>query len=103
MSQLNIVEMKQARAKIVDEMRKLQDAIDDKGSEDTTETEKFGKMERDIRALEVRIEREEKLQDAEASLAINEVDKRKNGNGHGLDKWDGIVYPKIGQREVTPQ
>lgn len=76
---LNVTELKQQRGKIVAEMRALQDSMVGKGAETKEETEKFSKMEIDIRSLEKVIEREERLLDLESAAAKNEDDKRKAG------------------------
>jgi len=101
MSQLNITELKQQRAKIVTEMRAMQDRIDEDGKETGEDTERFARMEKDIRALEIRIEREERLQEEEAKLAKTNGHQLRN-SPDGL-MWDGIHYPKFGQARIpTP-
>lgn len=98
---LNVVELKQQRHKIVVEMRELNDAMLERGQETSEETEKFVKMEQDIRSIERVIEREETLLKAEADSAKAANDAR--GNGKGADKWDGIMYPRMGERQVSYQ
>ena len=94
---LNTTELRQDRAKIVEEMRKHQDGVLERGTETPEEKEKFEKMEKDIRSLEVIIEREEKLQAEEAKLAKSLNDSRGQPNPTA-GPWDGIHYPKIGHR-----
>lgn len=92
--QLNINELRQQRAKIVAEMRVLQDRIDETSTETPEDSEKFQKMEKDCRALERRIEREETLQEEEGKLAKLIDDKRKTVEP-GL-RMEEIRYPKMG-------
>ena len=96
---LEVTELKQKRAQIVTEMRKLNDEMLERGQETAEEKEKFEKMEHDIRALEKVIEREELLQDEERKLAASAANH--NGNGKPADKWDGIIYPLDGNRAVN--
>src|SRR5215475_11578322 len=103
MSQLNITELKQQRARIVTEMRAMQDRIDEDGKESGEDTEKFGRMEKDIRALEIRIEREERLQEEEAKLAKTNGNHLRSGNSPDGIVWDGINYPKMGQVRMPTQ
>lgn len=90
---LNVTELRQQRAKIVEEMRKLNDGMIERGAETKEETAKFAKMEADIRALEKVIEREENLQKIEADLAKSADEKRKSGAGNISDS---ISYPILG-------
>lgn len=92
---LNIIEMRQKRNEIVEQMRKLQDGIDERGKETPEETEKMAAMERDCRALEHRIEREEMLQKQEADAAKAADEGRKADPNKG---WSDIHYPKTGIR-----
>lgn len=96
MAKLNIAELRQQRAKLVEEMRKTQDGIDDRGVETSEETAQMEKMEQDCRALEHRIEREERLQEEEGKLAKTLDEKRKDGGA--VRMWDGIHTPVLGQR-----
>lgn len=100
MSKLNITELRQQRAKIVEEMRKLQDGIDERGSETAEEGAKFAAMEKDCRALEVRIEREEKLQEEEAKMAAS-LDKTRKDPDSGTGRWAGIQYPTMTNSKVV--
>ncbi len=89
---LNTTELRQQRAKIVEEMRNLHEQMIENGSETPEEADKFGKMESDIRALEKVIEREETLQKEEAEnarvLDAQRDLKKRNGNGNG----NGTAY-----------
>jgi HK97 family phage major capsid protein len=102
---LNVVELKQQRAKLVADMRALADGMIERSGETPEEKEKFEKMETDIRSLETIIGREEKLLELEKDLAKSE-DTRSGANGYGksngVDKWDGVLYPKNGQRALAP-
>lgn len=76
---LNVTELKQKRQKMVEELRKHHEAILEKGAETAEDSEKFARMEADIRALETVIEREEALQRFEADAARTE-DRRAGGS-----------------------
>src|ERR1043166_4932699 len=97
---LNTTQLRQDRAKIVEQMRALQDGMVERHCETPEESEKFAKMETDIRALEKVIEREETLEKHEADLAKTIDEKRKSGLG---DKFDGIRYPIDGVRMPTKE
>lgn len=98
---LDVNELKQKRAKIVEEMRTLNDGCLERGKETAEEKDKFEKYEHDIRSLEKIIEREELLQAEEAKLAASAMAGRHAGNGNGkADKWDGILYP-VGNRSAV--
>jgi HK97 family phage major capsid protein len=96
---LNVTQLKQDRAKIVADMRALADGTIERSGETPEEKEKFEKMEVDIRSLETIIAREEKLLELEADLAGKEA-RQSKGNGNVVDKWDGILYGKNGQRTL---
>src|SRR5215475_13128446 len=82
---VDTVQLRQDRQKIVEAMRKKQEDLIAKGSENGEDTEEFEKMESDIRALEKIIDREEKLKVFEAeSLRVQD---NKNG------KQQTITYP----------
>ena len=93
---LNPIELRQQRAKIVEEMRKLNDGMIERGQETAEESEKFAKMETDIRSLEKMIEREETLIKVEADLVKSQADH--NGNDNGNRDWTGFRYPMSGVR-----
>jgi HK97 family phage major capsid protein len=95
---LNTVQMRQDRAKIIAEMRAVHDGIVERGEETPEETEKLAKMEKDTRALEHLIEREEMIQKEERELAQTLDEKRQNGNGVG-GRFEGIQYPTNGLRQ----
>lgn len=95
---LNVTQLKQDRAKKVADMRKLNDEMVNNGGETAEESEKFAKMEEEIRALERIIAREEKLQEEEAKLAQLE-DQRSKQTGH--DRFDSIRYPLDGGRVLN--
>lgn len=96
---LNITELKQKRQQIVVEMRALQDRLVETGGETAEDTEKFAKMENDIRSLEKIIEREEALVKAEGESARSQLDARDSGDP--ARKWEGIHYPIGAQRQVS--
>jgi HK97 family phage major capsid protein len=99
---LDINELKQKRAQIVAEMRALNDGMVDRGEETAEETEKFAKMEGDIRSLEKIIEREELLAQKEADLAKVEHERQRNGGGaNGGSRWEPFRYPVIESRQRT--
>ena len=91
---LDINELKQKRAAIVTEMRKLNDECLERGVETAEEKQKFENYEKDIRKLEHAIEREELLQAEEKKAAASARESEKDGNR--ADKWDGILYQPSG-------
>jgi HK97 family phage major capsid protein len=99
---LDINELKQKRAKIITEMRALNDGMLERGQETAEETEQFGKFENDIRALEKIIEREELLAQKEADLAkAEQVRSNSNGgNGNG-SRWEPFRYPPVESQQRT--
>lgn len=102
----NVTELKQQRAKLVADLRELNDGMIERGGETPEEKEKFEKMEVDIRSLETIITREEKLLELEADLAKSESRSGANGNGNaskGIDRWDGVLYGKNGVRVLGPE
>ncbi len=98
---LNVTELKQQRAKLVADLRELNDGMIERSGETPEEKEKFEKMETDIRSLETIITREERVLELENDLAAKEA-RKSNGNGNGVDKWDGILYPQNGGRTLSP-
>lgn len=98
---LDVNELKQKRAKIVAEMRALNDGCIERGVETPEEKEKFEKYEKDIRSLEKVIEREELLQEEERKLA--EKADKEGKTERVADRFDGILYPRNGERVLTPQ
>lgn len=98
MGKLNIPELLQQKGKLVEEMRKKQDGIDERGVETAEEMAQMDKMEQDCRALEHRIEREKRLQEQEGKEAKELDDKRKSGD---IRMWEGIHIPVLGQRQPS--
>lgn len=96
---LSITQLKQDRARIVEEMRKLHEGMVERGAETAEETEKFAKMETDIRGLEKVIEREELLLKSEADLAAGD-DKRQASGKRSVDE---LRYPQIGRTPPSAQ
>jgi HK97 family phage major capsid protein len=96
MPPLNTTELRQERAKIVEELRKFQDSLVERGEETAEETEKFFKMEHDIRSLEKVIEREELIQKEEASLAKS-LDNQALRNQNGAQRLEALRYPLSGR------
>ena len=99
---LDINELKQKRAKIVTEMRALNDGCLERGKETAEEKQTFENYEDAIRKLENVIEREELLQTEEkkSAAAAHELEKQQE---HRADKWDGVLYAVNGSSEVTPK
>lgn len=95
---LNITELRQKRQEIVVEMRKLQETLSEKGEESAEDTEKFAKMEKDIRSIEKIVEREEALLEAEGKSAQSQLEGRQAMQGA---KFEGIRYPVMGVRQAT--
>jgi len=94
---INTTELRQQRQKIVEEMRAHQEKLIADGKETAEDTEKFQKMEGDIRGLELIIEREEKLAafEAESARSLANKDNGHNGNGNGV-----IHYPLSNTKNV---
>ena len=98
---LNVNELKADRAKIVNEMRMLADGMVERGGETPEETEKFGKMEKDIRSLEMLITREELVLKEEAKLAqVAHQNGGHDDDGNGSRRFEHLRYPAAGQRKV---
>lgn len=97
----DVNELKQKRAKIVHDLRELHEGVMERGQQTAEEKEKYEGMEKDIRALEVIIQREEMLQEEERKLA--ETAHRSGQSERPADKWDGIVYPVGNQRALSVQ
>lgn len=101
MAQLNVIEMRQKMGELVAEMRRKQDAIDERGSESAEETEWFETTNREITNLEHRIAREDEIQKREAQMAASLNQIRRPDTGDGLRTWEGIHTPVIGQRSPS--
>lgn len=99
--ELNLTEMRQEFGRMVKEFRDRQKQCDERGSETEEDRDFFAKINKDLTALEVRIEREDQIAKREAAAAA--VADRNGHNDRPADKWDGIVYPLNGQRAVSPQ
>jgi HK97 family phage major capsid protein len=94
---LNTTQLRQDRAKVVEEWRKLNDAMLERGEETPEETEKFAKMEKDIRTMEKIIEREENIQKVEEDLAKSQDKNGSPVNGSGGElRFEKIHYPLSG-------
>ena len=98
---VNITELKQERARIWEEYRKMRDGINERGQETAEEMEKSEKYETAIRGLERMIEKEEFLEGEKAKQAA--IADKNGRNDRVADKWDGILYAKPGQRLLTDQ
>lgn len=96
---VNTVELRQQRQRIVEELRKLQEGLLERGSETAEETEQFARMEADIVSLETIINREERLQKLEGEAA-QRLDEARNSGDPG-QRWDGIRYPVAGVRQPS--
>jgi len=97
---LDINELKQKRAKIVTEMREINDGCVERGVETAEEKQKFETYETDIRRLEHAIEREELLQEQEKKAALSARESEKQLENRA-DKWDGVMYAHPGAGEVS--
>lgn len=100
---VNITELQQARARIWQEFRELQDGINERGEETAEEKEKAERMETSMRNLERTIEKETFLQEEERKMAAVAAGHNGNGNSRPVDKWDGILYPNANSRAIPPQ
>src|SRR5512139_4075574 len=96
---LNTTELRQNRAAIVDEMRKHHMRVVETGEESGEDVERYQKMEKDIRALEITIEREEKLQAEEKKLAAIADEQRQRETP--AQKFESIRYPTLAQHKAT--
>jgi HK97 family phage major capsid protein len=96
----DVNELKAKRNKLVEEMRAFNDQLVEREGETSEEGERFAKYEKDIRALETIIHREETIQEAEAKSAAVAAAAHES---KGVDKWDGIIYPKNSVRVLNPQ
>ena len=99
--QVNVTELQQQRARIWQEFRELQDGINERGQETPEEKEKAEKMESAMRGLERTIERENYLEEEQRKLAAK-ADKEGRSD-RVADRWDGIVYPRSGERAIEPR
>lgn len=95
---LNITELRQKRQQIVVEMRALQERLVESGTESKEDSDKFEKMEKDIRSLEKIIEREEALVKAEADAARSQL---AAADSDPAKRWEAIRYPVGAQRQIS--
>jgi len=105
---LDTTQLRQQRAKIVEQMRAIQDGITERGEETAEETEKLDKMEADCRNLEKIVNREEAIQEEERKLKQSTSPLSGggdgNGNGNGANRrFDAIRYPQFGQAPSAEQ
>ena len=91
---LDTTALRQQRAKIVEQMRAVQDGITERGEETAEETEKLDKMEVDCRNLEKIIAREESIQEEERKL--KQSTSPLNGDGKDNKRFEAIRYPQFG-------
>lgn len=96
---IDINDLKAQRNRIVEEYREMRNGINQRGEETAEEKEKSDKYESAIRGLERTVEKEEFLLEQE-NRAAEQAD-REGRNDRVADKWDGILYAKNGQREMT--
>lgn len=99
---LDTTQLRQQRAKIVEQMRQVHDGIVERGEETAEETEKLEKMEADCRNLERIIHREEAIQKEEDGLKRSTSPLNGNGNGDGGNRrFEQIRYPQFGSPMTT--
>lgn len=95
---LNTTELRQNRAAIVEEMRKHHQRVVETGEESAEDQERYAKMEKDIRGLEITIEREEKLQAEEKKMAALADEQQREGS---RQKFEAIRYPALTSHKAT--
>lgn len=99
---LNVVELKQKRNKLVQDVREIWEAVTARGGNATAEEqEKMERMEADTDALEQVIATEERLQAREAKLAESAAKTNGEGMLTGIRRQEHDVLSGI--REISPK